>query len=92
VDVTSNLAVLQHLCVHANLPPCYDIHHDSPPWGQTGTDATAWKWSDTARWLAVVVSKPPADHINGDNMPFGRIYIRSGTVDPKVGTGWCLRA
>jgi hypothetical protein len=65
------------------LPPC-------PPEGPNG--AGEWKWSNDARWLAVAVFEPGFADANGDSVPFGKIYIARGPVNPPERGGQCLHA
>jgi hypothetical protein len=76
------------------LPPCYNTNHQSPPWGWTYNDQTAWEWSDGATRLAVSVDKPGFKTADGHIRPFGWIATRSWAVDPdESGSGPpCYRA
>lgn len=71
-----------------DLPPCYDINHQSPPGGWTTDYGTRWIWSDNAKALVVAVDKPGIKTGAGDTVPFGRIYAIS--LGSSVGTA-CYR-
>jgi hypothetical protein len=74
----------------SGLPPCYNAIHQSPPWGWTDVDdGTHWLWTDGARWLLVVVYKPPVKLAGtGEIVPSGVVSIAQGS---SLNLG-CLRA
>jgi hypothetical protein len=59
-----------------------------PPSGPD--NASEWKWSDEARWMAVAVHSAGREDATGDSAPFGAIYIACGTFNPPAREGRCL--
>jgi hypothetical protein len=42
----------------ANLPPCYNGEHQSPPKGWVSPDTTRWLWTDGSTSLSVQIFRP----------------------------------
>lgn len=61
-----------------------------PPSGQD--NASEWRWSDEARWMAVAVYRAGRKDATGDSAPFGAIYIACGTFNPPAREGRCFHA
>jgi hypothetical protein len=61
-----------------------------PPSGPA--DAHEWTWSNDARWLAIAVFPPGFTDPKGNSVPFGKIYIACGPVNPRGPGGQCVHA